>query len=88
VHQHFFHDPRSTPSGRKVRADKEEEEEREITVLIVATNVYPAARLQRRTGSACTLLGPIYGGLQIWLPEQNLVWFAHLTFRCSGITSD
>jgi hypothetical protein len=41
-----FHNPRPTPSGRKVR---EAERERDVC---------HAACLQRRTGSTCTSLGP------------------------------
>jgi hypothetical protein len=40
--------------------EREEERKKErIMPLIVATNVCHAARLQRRTGSARTSLGPI-----------------------------
>jgi hypothetical protein len=39
VHKIFFQDPKSTPSGRKVKdwERKKEEEERKIMPLIVAT---------------------------------------------------
>jgi hypothetical protein len=55
------HDPRSTPSGRKVREEeRKREKEREINSVNRGHYVCHAARLQCGMGSTRTSLGPMF----------------------------
>ena len=91
MHKIFSHNPRSTPSGRKVRAERRRERKKEkITLLIEATMfamqpVYNAGRAApalcpdqfRRTTTSYKLISPMTAKVKIKVQESKKVQHAN-----------